>query len=176
MGQSPPTVINLGSMLNIYKILLNFLHFARDFPQNICAIENGTVQEKNVLLWQRKKESALYKTGHGVLYGTNKGVLGNRKYKGYTLLGTSKEGVLICTLWKQLKFHATSNSPQHNFHAPSLTQVNSKFQQAMPHQLLTYIFSRHLKYFYMHRVYTSINDTHKGLIIPIIRHPLKFGS
>ena len=59
MGQSPPTVINLGSMLNIYKILLNFLHFARDFPQNICAIENGTVQEKNVLLWQRKKESAL---------------------------------------------------------------------------------------------------------------------
>ena len=46
----------------------------------------------------KKERKCTYKTGHGVLYGTNKGVLGNRKYKGYTLLGTSKEGVLICTL------------------------------------------------------------------------------
>ena len=37
--------INLGSVLNIYKILLNFLHFAKDLAQNVknCAKENGTV-------------------------------------------------------------------------------------------------------------------------------------
>ena len=27
--------LNLGSMLNIHKILLDFLHFAKDFEQNL---------------------------------------------------------------------------------------------------------------------------------------------
>ena len=36
--------LNLGSVLNIFKILLAFLHFAKDFEQN-CAKENGTVQK-----------------------------------------------------------------------------------------------------------------------------------
>jgi len=30
--------LNLGSVLNIYKILLNFLHFAKDFEQNILKL------------------------------------------------------------------------------------------------------------------------------------------
>ena len=35
--------LNLGSVLNIYKIILNFLHFSNDFEQNIYnrAKENG---------------------------------------------------------------------------------------------------------------------------------------
>ena len=39
--------LNLGSVLSIYKILLNFLYFAKDFAQNItnCTKENGTVQK-----------------------------------------------------------------------------------------------------------------------------------
>jgi len=39
--------LNLGSMLNIFKILIDFLHFAKDFEQNISnrAKENGTVQK-----------------------------------------------------------------------------------------------------------------------------------
>ena len=36
--------LNLGSVLNISKILLDFLHFAKNFEQN-RAKENGTVQK-----------------------------------------------------------------------------------------------------------------------------------
>lgn len=86
MRQSRLTVINLGSMLNIYKILLNFLHFARDFAQNICAIENGTVQKikECVTMTKKERKCTVQDRKDMVYYGTNKGVLGNRKYKGYT--------------------------------------------------------------------------------------------
>ena len=42
--------LNLGSMLNIYKILLNFLHFAQDFEQNILNCTREWDSTKNVLI------------------------------------------------------------------------------------------------------------------------------